>query len=86
MLPRAGSSLAHGRIVLALGYLGHHSAVPPLLNLLKSSAAKPSERAHAAMALGLLGDGRDVDALFDLGTDFNYYATTQGTHELLDQM
>jgi hypothetical protein len=40
-------------------------------------------REFAAVALGLLGDAREQDVLFDIDADFNYLATTDTTYELL---
>jgi HEAT repeat protein len=85
-IPKAGSSMERGRLVMALGYLGSGASVEPLLKTLMDRKAKATDRAQAALALGLLGDTRDKDPLFDLAVDFNMFATTRTTRELLNQM
>ena len=70
----------------ALGCLGSTGTVKPLLAAFQDKTARATDRAQAAIALGLLGDVRDKDALFDLAVDFNFFATNQSTRELLNQL
>ena len=83
MLAGQRSSTHEGRIMLALGHLGHAAAVEPLLKVLQDARARTLVREFAAVALGLLGDAREQDVLFDIDADFNYLATTDTTYELL---
>jgi HEAT repeat protein len=83
MLAGQRSSTHEGRIMLALGHLGHVAGVEPLLNVLQDDKKRTLVREFAAVALGLLGDPRQRDVLFDIDADFNYLATTDTTYELL---
>jgi len=84
-LVRAGdtSAMTRNRAIVALGHLGHGAAAPVLLEVLADEDARGETRELAAMALGLVGDLRDTDLLFSLDADFNYFATTTATHELV---
>jgi len=83
MIPGAKSSLSQGRLLVALGHLGHPDSVGPLLEIVSNEHNNIFLREHAAEALGLMGDDREVDALFDVCSDFNYYASTRATYEML---
>jgi HEAT repeat protein len=83
LLPRATSSHAQGRIMLALAHLQHRAAVDPLLDILRNPKHPTLGREFAAVALGLLGNRRDRDLLFWIDAHFNYYAGTRATHELV---
>lgn len=82
-LARTDSGLQQGRIMLALGHLGHGRATEPLLRLLENDKTHSTVREFAAVALGLMGDSRETDTLFSLDAGFNYFATTTTTHELI---
>jgi HEAT repeat protein len=82
-LRRTDSTAVQGRIILALGYLGNAAAVDPLLDTLRNEAEKDVVREFAATALGILGDRRERDLLFEIDAWFNYYATSIATHELI---
>jgi len=77
------SSVVQGRIILALGHLGHREAIDPLLKIVRSGDESTLVREFAAVALGLMGDAREKDPLFTIDAWFNYYATTRATNELL---
>jgi len=77
------STAVQSRIILALGHLGHLGAVDPLLTILKDPAETTLIREFAAVALGLMGDRRERDPLFELDAWFNFYATTRATNEFL---
>jgi HEAT repeat protein len=68
---------------MALGHIGQGSAVEPLLKTLRDTRQNRVVRDLAAVALGLLGDPREQDILFELDAYFNYFATTTLTYELL---
>ena len=82
-LPRAGSSHAQARLMLALSYLAHTESVAPLLEVLRNSQEPPAAREFAAVALGLLGVTRSEDPLFALDAWLNFHATTRATNELV---
>jgi HEAT repeat protein len=82
-LKSASSGVLQGKITIALGYLGQSTAVDPLLAILRDRSERRVIRELAAVALGLLGDPRDDDVLFELDAYFNFFATTPVTHELL---
>jgi len=81
-LEGASSGILQGSLTVALGHLGQGSAVDPLLATLRDGKQK-RVRDLAAVALGLLGDPREQDVLFELDAYFNYFATTTLTFELL---
>ncbi|MDH3591238.1 MAG: HEAT repeat domain-containing protein, partial [Planctomycetota bacterium] len=82
---RAGSSYARGRIVRALGLLADPKAIDPLVKRLRDDAAAPLARMDAAIALGLMGSPMGEDPLYALTRDFNFFATTHVTLEILQQ-
>jgi len=82
-LRKTDSGAVQGRIVLALGYLGNAASVGPLLETLEDPAQNEIVREFAATALGILGDRRERDVLFDLDAWCNYLGATTSTHELI---
>jgi HEAT repeat protein len=82
-LEGATSGILQGSLTVALGHLGQSSAVDPLLKTLRDKNQKRVVRDLAAVALGLLGDPREQDLLYELDAYFNYFATTTLTFELL---
>jgi HEAT repeat protein len=83
MLSKSRSKSLQARIILALGHLDHEAAVKPLLDILKHPRERTLVREFAAVALGMMGDRREVDLLFGIDAYFNFYATTGATHELI---
>ncbi len=83
MVGETDSALVQGRLILALGHIGHVEAVAPLLETLRDKSARTLVREFAAAALGLMGDRRPDDLLFSLEADFNYLATSATTNELI---
>jgi hypothetical protein len=83
MLHNSKSGLLQGRLCLALSHLDHEVSVDALLKLLKDKRARSLVREFAAVGLGLMGDRREVDYLFDIDAYFNFYSTTIATHELV---
>ncbi|HEX5136871.1 MAG TPA: HEAT repeat domain-containing protein [Planctomycetota bacterium] len=82
-LPKAGSALAQSRVMLALIYLAHAESVEPLLAVLKDKGTPSTAREFAAVALGILGDLRDDDPMFELDAWFNLHATTRSSNEMI---
>ena len=83
LLSRTSSDRVRGSIILALGHLGSPATIDPLLKLLVSPRQRPIVREFAAVALGLIADPREEDVLFEIDADFNYFATTVATNELI---
>jgi HEAT repeat protein len=79
----AESGLLQGALTLALGHLSQSTAVDPLLAILEDKSQNRVTRDLAAVALGILGDPREKDVLFELDAYFNYFATSILTNELL---
>ena len=67
----------------ALGQLAHAGTADSIVKLLEEKANSDTLRAYAATALGYMFDQRRHDLLFETVADFNFYATTGATHELL---
>jgi len=82
-LTETSSSVVQGRIIVALGHLGHGAAVDPLLEILNDEQQQTIVREFAAVALGLMGDAREADPLFAVDAWFNYLATTRATNEFI---
>ena len=76
------SRTAQARIVVALGHLAHEGTTTPLIEI-ANDKGRTLLREFAIIALGLMHDQRTVDPLFAIDADFNFYATTPSTHELL---
>ncbi|MHC4938306.1 MAG: HEAT repeat domain-containing protein, partial [Planctomycetota bacterium] len=76
------SRAAQARIVIALGHLAHEGTTAPLLDI-ANRKERTQLREYAIVALGLMHDSRRKDPLFALDADFNFYATTESTNELL---
>jgi len=83
MLEKGGSDRMIERTILALGHLGSPNSVKPLIEIASNPARTTIVREFACVALGLLGDDREADPLFELDADFNYFATTVATNELI---
>ena len=54
-----------------------------LRRALEDRAQKSVVREYAAVALGLMVDTRSPDVLFEFDADFNLFATTVTTNELI---
>ena len=82
-LEKSSSRTEQAGLVVALGQLAHAGTSDSLVRLLENRKKSRTLRAYAATALGFMYDTRRHDALFDMAADFNFYATTGATHELL---
>ena len=82
-LEKSSSRTEQAGLVVALGQLAHAGTSDSLVRLLENRKKSRTLRAYAATALGFMYDTRRHDALFDMAADFNFYATTGATHEIL---
>jgi HEAT repeat protein len=82
-LAKTQSSRVRGGIIQALGHLGNPATIDPLLAILSDRTQKKVVREYAAVALGLIVDTRSPDVLFEIDADFNLFATTVTTNELI---
>lgn len=73
-----------GSAAIALGTMGDERAIAPLCAIVRDGKRYPDlTRALAVVALGRIGDRRDVPSLARLSTGFNYRANVPATRELL---
>ena len=82
LLESTKSSRVQARICLSLGHLDAAGSVAPLLEILQDTKRRTLVREFAAVALGIMGDRREADALFALDCYFNFLATTLATNEI----
>ena len=84
--PKA-SQFVLGSVALALGQIGDHQAIGPLLKILepqKPNGAYPDlTRALVAVALGQIADQSDIRVLSRLSKDINYRASVPALDEIL---
>jgi HEAT repeat protein len=81
------SQFVLGSVALALGRIGDHKAVGPLVRILEPESTDGNypdlTRALVAVALGQLADRRKVPVLYRVSKDVNYRAPVTALEELL---
>jgi len=82
-LRQAKSFAVQGQIITAIGTIGDHRAIAPLVELLGDRGQSAQTRAMAAVGLGMIGDLRELPELARLSKDYNYRATVPDLDELL---
>ena len=82
-LRSAKSFAEQGQLITAIGTIGDHTAIDPLVEILDSKSAQPMTRAMAAVGLGMIGDLRALPALSRLSKNYNYRASVPDLDELL---
>jgi HEAT repeat protein len=82
-LARTKTESVQSHMVAALSHLGGLAAVEPLLEVLENSSLKPTIRASAASALGILADDRSNDPLFEIDAATNPFALTAASRALV---
>jgi HEAT repeat protein len=82
-LERAKSFAVQGQLITAIGTIGDHQAIPPLIGILDDRAQSHATRAMAAVGLGMIGDARELPALSRLSKNYNYRASVPDLDELL---
>jgi len=82
-LKDAKSFAVQGQLITAIGTIGDHTAIEPLVQLLDDKSQPSQTRAMAAVGLGMIGDLREIPALGRLSKNYNYRASVKDLDELL---
>ncbi len=82
-LKAAKSFAVQGQLIQAIGKVGDHSAITPLVEILDDEKKPAQTRAMAAVGLGMIGDLRELPALSRLAKNYNYRASVRDLDELL---
>ncbi|MHC4223796.1 MAG: HEAT repeat domain-containing protein, partial [Planctomycetota bacterium] len=82
-LKKAKSFAVQGQLITAIGTIGDHTAIDPLVNLLDDKAQPSATRAMAAVGLGMIADLREIPALSRVSKNYNYRASLPDMDELL---
>ena len=84
--PKA-SQFVLGSVALALGQIGDHQAIEPLVAILEPTKTHGSypdlTRALVAVALGQIANRRDIRVLYRISKDINYRASVSALDEVL---
>jgi HEAT repeat protein len=83
MLSQAQSFAVQGQLITAIGTIGDHTAIAPLVQILDDTSMNTATRAMAAVGLGMIGDLREVTPLARLSQNYNYRASVPDLDELL---
>ncbi|MHC4957463.1 MAG: HEAT repeat domain-containing protein [Planctomycetota bacterium] len=82
-LSKAKSFAVQGQLITAIGTIGDHTAIQPLVDILDDKGQPAQTRAMAAVGLGMIGDLRDLPALSRISRNYNYRASVKDMDELL---
>lgn len=82
-LRKAKSFAVQGQLITAIGTIGDHTAIQPLVDILDSKSQPAQTRAMAAVGLGMIGDLREIPSLARLSKNYNYRASVNDLDELL---
>ena len=82
-LKKAKSFAVQGQLITAIGTIGDHTAIQPLVELLDDKSQPAQTRAMAAVGLGMIGDLRELPALSRISKNYNYRASVKDMDELL---
>lgn len=83
MLNQAQSFAVQGQLITAIGTIGDHNAIAPLVAILDDTTMNTATRAMAAVGLGMIGDLRELPPLARLSQNYNYRASVPDLDELL---
>jgi HEAT repeat protein len=83
MLQQAQSFAVQGQLITAIGTIGDHTAIAPLVQILDDRTMNTATRAMAAVGLGMIGDLREMPPLARLSQNYNYRASVKDLDELL---
>ncbi|MGQ0612575.1 MAG: HEAT repeat domain-containing protein [Planctomycetaceae bacterium] len=82
-LKAAKTFAVQGGLITAIGTIGDHRALTPLVEILNDRTQPAQTRALAAVGLGMIGDLREIPALARLSQNYNYRASVKDLDELL---
>jgi HEAT repeat protein len=82
-LKRAKSFAVQGQLITAIGTIGDHTAIDPLIDILDNTSRPSASRAMAAVGLGMIGDLLPISRLSRLSKNYNYRASVEDLDELL---
>ena len=82
-LKKAKSFAVQGQLIMAIGTIGDHTAIDPLVNILDDRSQPLATRAMAAVGLGMIGDLRPLSPLARISKNYNYRASVSDLDELL---
>jgi HEAT repeat protein len=81
---RSAKSLAvKAQVIQAIGTIGDHSAIEPLVGILEDPGENEGTRAMAAVGLGMIGDLEEIARLARLSKNYNYRASVRDIDDLL---
>jgi HEAT repeat protein len=82
-LKAAKSFAVQGQLITAIGTIGDHTAIDPLIDILDNTSRPSAARAMAAVGLGMIGDLLPLSKLSRLSKNYNYRASVEDLDELL---
>jgi len=82
-LKKAKSFAVQGQLITAIGTIGDHTAIDPLVQILDDRSQPLATRAMAAVGLGMIGDLREIPELSRISKNYNYRASVKDIDELL---
>jgi HEAT repeat protein len=82
-LKKAKSFAVQGQLITAIGTIGDHTAIDPLVQILDDRSQPLATRAMAAVGLGMIGDLRQLPELSRVSKNYNYRASVKDLDELL---
>jgi HEAT repeat protein len=83
MLSSAQSFAVQGQLITAIGTIGDHTAIAPLVAILDDVTQNTATRAMAAVGLGMIGELRELSPLARISQNYNYRASVPDLDELL---
>ncbi len=83
MLKGAQSFAVQGQLITAIGTIGDHTAIAPLVAILDDTSQNTATRAMAAVGLGMIGELRELSPLARISQNYNYRASVPDLDELL---
>ncbi|MEM8884418.1 MAG: HEAT repeat domain-containing protein [Planctomycetota bacterium] len=82
-LDKSKSFAVQGQLITAIGTIGDHTAIDPLIDILDNTSRPSAARALAAVGLGMIGDLLPLARLSRLSKNYNYRASVKDLDELL---